>query len=51
MTADVALDIAHAQVMARDAWLRWVDDANYHGLNAGPFALKGELEDALGAIR
>lgn len=48
LSAEVALHIAHAHVMARDAWLKWVDDASYRGLNAGPFALQGELEDALG---
>jgi hypothetical protein len=50
MSADVALHIAHAQVMARNAWLRWVDDASYHGLNAGPFALQAELEETLGPV-
>jgi glycerol-3-phosphate O-acyltransferase len=44
-TADAARRGANEQVMARDAWLRWVDDDDYRGLNAGPFALRRELED------
>jgi hypothetical protein len=44
-TADAARRGADEQVMARDAWLKWVDDDNYRGLNAGPFALRRELED------
>jgi hypothetical protein len=43
--ADVALRRADEQVMARDAWLKWVDEDDYRGLNAGPFALRRELED------
>ena len=43
--ADSARRGANEQVMARDAWLRWVDDDDYRGLNAGPFALRRELED------
>ncbi len=43
-TADAARRGADAQVMARDAWLKWVDDERYRGLNAGPFALRRELE-------
>jgi hypothetical protein len=49
-SAGVALYAADEQVMARDAWLKWVDDEGYHGLNAGPFALRRELEHALGPI-
>jgi hypothetical protein len=44
-TADVARHGADEQVMARDAWLKWVDDDEYRGLNAGPFTLRRELED------
>jgi hypothetical protein len=44
-TADVERRGADEQVIARDAWLRWVDDDGYRGLNAGPFALRRELED------
>jgi hypothetical protein len=35
----VALHAADQEVAARDAWLRWVDDDGYRGLNAGPFEL------------
>ena len=44
-SADSARRAADEHVMARDAWLRWVDDDGYRGLNAGPFALRRELED------
>ena len=44
-TTDAARRGADQQVMARDAWLKWVDDDGYRGLNAGPFALRRELED------
>jgi hypothetical protein len=30
------------QVAARAAWLNWVDDERYRGLNAGPFELLAE---------
>ena len=50
LAAGVDLHAADAQVMARDAWLKWVDDRGYRGLNAGPFALRRELEDALGPV-
>ena len=30
------------QVRAREAWLNWVDDEGYRGLNAGPFELLAE---------
>ena len=39
MLAAVALHAADQEVAARDAWLRWVDDDGYRGLNAGPFEL------------
>jgi hypothetical protein len=29
-------------VTAREAWLKWVDDEAYRGLNAGPFELLAE---------
>jgi hypothetical protein len=38
----VALHAADQEVAARDAWLRWVDDDGYRGLNAGPFELLAE---------
>jgi hypothetical protein len=43
--SDVARRGADEQVMARDAWLKWVDDDGYRGLDAGPFALRREFED------
>ena len=30
------------QVTAREAWVHWVDDEGYRGLNAGPFELLAE---------
>jgi hypothetical protein len=42
LIAEVALHAADQQVAAREAWLRWVDDEHYHGLNAGPFELFAE---------
>jgi glycerol-3-phosphate O-acyltransferase len=44
-TADAARRGADEQVMAREAWLKWVDDDHYRGLNAGPFELLRELDD------
>jgi hypothetical protein len=40
--AYVRLRGAGDQVRAREAWLNWVDDAGYRGLNAGPFELLAE---------
>jgi hypothetical protein len=51
LSAHVRLHRADEQVMARDAWLKWVDDEGYRGLNAGPFDLHRELEKALGPVR
>jgi hypothetical protein len=51
LTAEVALHAADQEVAARETWLKWVDDDSYHGLNAGPFDLQRELEDALGPVR
>jgi hypothetical protein len=51
LAAQVALHAADQEVAAREAWLHWVDDEGYHGLNAGPFDLRRELEDALGPVR
>jgi hypothetical protein len=42
LIAAVALHAADQEVAARDAWLRWVDDDGYRGLNAGPFELLAE---------
>jgi hypothetical protein len=36
------LRAAADQVRARGAWLKWVDDEAYRGLNAGPFELLAE---------
>lgn len=47
LSANARLRAAGEQVRARDAWLKWVDDDGYRGLNAGPFDLRRELEDAL----
>lgn len=30
------------EVAAREAWLHWIDDEGYRGLNAGPFELLAE---------
>ena len=40
--ARVELLAAGDQVAAREAWLHWVDDESYRGLNAGPFELRAE---------
>ena len=42
LVAEVAVHAADQEVAAREAWLRWVDDEHYHGLNAGPFELLAE---------
>jgi hypothetical protein len=42
LRAAVGLHAADQEVAARDAWLRWVDDDGYRGLNAGPFELLAE---------
>ena len=33
---------ASERVAARRAWLHWLEDAGYRGLNAGPFSLREE---------
>jgi hypothetical protein len=40
--AYVRLRGAGDQVRAREAWVHWVDDEGYRGLNAGPFELLAE---------
>jgi hypothetical protein len=40
--AYVRLRAAADQVAAREAWLHWVDDEGYRGINAGPFELLAE---------
>jgi hypothetical protein len=42
LLAAVGLHAADQEVAACDAWLRWVDDDRYRGLNAGPFELLAE---------
>ena len=38
----IRLRSAGDQVRALEAWLNWVDDEGYRGLNAGPFELLAE---------
>jgi len=45
--AYVRLRAAGDEVRAREAWLNWVDDDGYRGLNAGPFELLAESANAL----
>ena len=42
LRAHVRLRAAGDQVAAREAWLHWIDDDSYRGLNAGPFELLAE---------
>jgi hypothetical protein len=42
LVAEAALHAADQEVAAREAWLKWVDDDAYHGLNAGPFEAAAE---------
>jgi hypothetical protein len=44
--AYVGLRAAGDLVTAREAWLNWVDDEGYRGLNAGPFELFAESRAA-----
>jgi hypothetical protein len=43
--AYVRLRAAGDQVTAREAWVHWVDDESYRGLNAGPFELLAERRE------
>jgi hypothetical protein len=43
--AYVRLRAAGEQVRAREAWVDWVDDESYRGLNAGPFELLAERRE------
>jgi hypothetical protein len=43
--AYVRLGAAGDQVAALEAWLHWIDDEAYRGLNAGPFELLAESSD------
>ena len=40
--AYMRLRAAGDEVAAREAWLNWIDDEGYRGLNAGPFELRAE---------
>ena len=51
LSAHVHLRQADEHVRACDAWLKWVDDDGYRGLDAGAFDLRRELQDALGSVR
>jgi hypothetical protein len=42
LAAYLRLQVAGDQVAARQAWVHWVDDERYRGLNAGPFELLEE---------
>ena len=42
LAAHVRLQHAGVQVAAREAWLNWVDDEDFRGINAGPFELLAE---------
>jgi hypothetical protein len=42
LTAYARLQAAGDQVAARQAWVHWVDDNAYRGLNAGPFELRAD---------
>ena len=43
------LQAAGEQVAAREAWVNWVDDESYRGLNAGPFELRADSETTTSA--
>jgi hypothetical protein len=43
--AYVRLRAAVDQVRAREAWVHWVDDQSYRGLNAGPFEQLAERRE------
>src|SRR5437763_10814477 len=46
--AYVRLRTAGDQVAAREAWLSWIDDEGYRGLNAGRFELLAESDRRVG---
>ena len=45
--AYVRLRAAGEEVRAREAWVHWVDDEGYRGLDAGPFELLTERRENL----
>ena len=44
-SAYARLRAAGQQVRAREAWVHWVDDEGYRGINAGPFELLAERSE------
>jgi hypothetical protein len=42
LAAYVRLWAANDQVAVRQAWLHWIDDQSFRGLNAGPFELRAQ---------
>jgi hypothetical protein len=46
LAAYVRLRTAGDRIEAREAWLNWVSDRSYRGLNAGPFELLAERREA-----
>ena len=46
LRAYAGLCAAGEQVSARGAWLNWVDDERYRGLNAGPFSVLAENSES-----
>lgn len=44
--AYLRLKSAGAQVSARAAWVNWIKEKGYRGLNAGPFELRAEDREA-----
>ena len=51
LSANVRLHAAGEEVRARDAWLKWIEDEGYRGVEAAPSDLPRELEVALGPVR
>ena len=45
--AHIRLLAAGDQVAAREAWLHWVDNEGYRGLDAGPFELLAQTREQL----
>jgi anti-sigma regulatory factor (Ser/Thr protein kinase) len=45
-SAYAQLQAAGDQVAAREAWVHWVDDESYRGIDAGPFELLAESSQA-----
>jgi hypothetical protein len=46
--AYVRLQGAGEEVKARQAWVDWVEDESYRGVNAGPFELLSESHELAG---